>query len=367
MSSKKVRIGIIGVDPDRGWASYAHIPAIRSFDGFEITALSNRSKATAVKAGEKLNIAHTFDDNLELVKSPEVDLVVITVKVPYHKELVIAALEAGKHVYCEWPLGNGLEEAIEMEALGKKKNVQAFVGLQSQSVPAIRYIKHLIESGYVGKVLSTSVIASGLMLKTDEANAYTLDNKNGANILTIPFGASMHALCYCLGELQELNATTATVNKFGIVVETGRKVPVTIADQIAVTGVLESGAIASIHYRGGDSKGTNFLWEINGTEGDLVITADGGHVAFFPLTIKGAKKEQDQLEVFTTIPEEFTWVGENAPEGPPFNLAQNYALLLKDMQEGTTLAPRFSDAVIRHKLLHAIEQSAKTGERQRYN
>ncbi len=104
MTNKKIRIGIIGVDSKRGWASFAHIPAIRSFPDFEITALSNRSKAEAIIAGEKFNIPHAFDDNRELVKSPDVDLVVVTVKVPYHKELVTAALEAGKYVYCEWPL-----------------------------------------------------------------------------------------------------------------------------------------------------------------------------------------------------------------------------------------------------------------------
>ena len=121
MISKKVRVGIIGVDPNRGWASYAHIPALRSFDEFEITAISNRSKATAVTAGEKFGIKHTFDDNGDLVQSPEVDLVVVAVKVPFHRELVVAALEAGKHVYCEWPLGNGLEEAIRWKHLQRKK------------------------------------------------------------------------------------------------------------------------------------------------------------------------------------------------------------------------------------------------------
>ena len=48
------------------------------------------------------------------MESPEVDLVVVTVKVPHHRELVPSALEAGKHVYCEWPLGNGLAEARKL-------------------------------------------------------------------------------------------------------------------------------------------------------------------------------------------------------------------------------------------------------------
>jgi predicted dehydrogenase len=52
----------------------------------------------------------------------------------------------------------------------------------------------------------------------------------------------------------------------------------TAADQVAVRGVLESGAVASVHFRGGMSRATNFHWEINGTDGDLVLTGGSGHL-----------------------------------------------------------------------------------------
>jgi len=363
MKQKKIRIGIIGVDPNRGWASFAHIPAIRQFTDFEITALSNPSGEKALAAAALFNIANAFDSVDELVQSPEVDLVVIAVKVPFHKQLTEKAIKAGKHVYCEWPLGNGLGEAMEMQRLADEQQIQAFVGLQSQSVPSIGYIKDLIKDGYVGKVLSTSIVANGGMLTTDEANAYTLDIKNGASMLTIPFGASVHAICYCLGEFLSVTATTSTVSEFGIVAESGRKVPVTMEDQIAVTGILEAGAVASIHYRAGQAKSTNFLWEINGTEGDLVITADGGHVAFYPLTIKGAKKNQQQLELLD-VPEKYYKIPQEALQGPAYHLAQQYSLVLADLKKGTKQAPRFADAVIRHELLDAIQKSSATGRRQ---
>jgi hypothetical protein len=75
-----------------------------------------------------------------------------------------------------------------------------------------------------------------------------------------------------------------------------------VADQIAVTGILESGAVASIHFRGGMAHGTNFLWEINGTEGDLVITCSCGLIEMFPLQLKEAKGEQKEL-VDLPVPE----------------------------------------------------------------
>jgi predicted dehydrogenase len=68
-----------------------------------------------------------------------------------------------------------------------------------------------------------------------------------------------------------------------------------IDDRIAVTGILESGAVAAVHYRGGVSRSTNFLWEINGTEGDLLVTGGSGHLQFGQVTIHGARWENTEL------------------------------------------------------------------------
>ena len=104
----RIRVGIIGANPDRGWAAQAHIPALQSLaDDFEITALSTTRRESAEAAGRRFGVPLAFDNHQELVTSPTVDVVAITVKVPYHLELATAALEAGKAVYCEWPLGNG--------------------------------------------------------------------------------------------------------------------------------------------------------------------------------------------------------------------------------------------------------------------
>lgn len=64
-------------------------------------------------------------------------MVIVTVKIPFRKKLVTATLRAGKNVYCEWPLGNGLQEAIELRDLAVNQKVYEISGFQSQSVPAI--------------------------------------------------------------------------------------------------------------------------------------------------------------------------------------------------------------------------------------
>src|SRR5260370_6230840 len=118
---KRIRVGIIGANPDRGWAAEAHIPALKSLsDDFKITALSTTRRESADAASKLFGAPLAFDNHQDLVNSADVDVVAITVKVPYHLELATAALEAGKAVYCEWPLGNGLIEAASLAALAKK-------------------------------------------------------------------------------------------------------------------------------------------------------------------------------------------------------------------------------------------------------
>src|SRR5438105_9113874 len=148
---KRIRVGIIGANPDRGWAAEGHIPALKSLaDDFEITALSTSRRASADAASKRFGVPLAFDNHRELVNSDAVDVVAVTVKVPHHLELATAALEAGKAVYCEWPLGNGLREAETLAALAKRQGVLAVVGLQARSAPAVAYVRDLIKEAYVG-------------------------------------------------------------------------------------------------------------------------------------------------------------------------------------------------------------------------
>ena len=362
---KRIRVGIIGANPDRGWAAQAHIPALKSLPhDFEITALSTTRRGTAEAAGKLFGVPVVFDNHQELVNSPTVDVVAVTVKVPHHLELATAALEAGKAVYCEWPLGNGLKEAETLAALAKNKGVLAVAGLQARSAPSVTYVRDLIKQGYVGQVLSTTLIGSGMGWgpTVEPFNVYLNDKKNGATMLSIALGHAADALCHCLGEIRELSATMAMRRKSFTVAGTGESMPMAADDQVAVSGLLEGGAAFSIHYRGGSSRGTNLLWEINGTEGDLQLTAVGGQAQLFEMTIRGGKGTQSSLASLP-VPEKYRW----APPQPGLgtNVAQAYARFACDYRDGTHLCPTFEDAVTRHRMLNAIEIAAATGQRQR--
>ncbi|TMI71723.1 Gfo/Idh/MocA family oxidoreductase [Candidatus Bathyarchaeota archaeon] len=346
---KRIRVGIIGANPDRGWAAQAHIPALKSLsDDFEITALSTSRRESAEAASKLFGVPLAFDNHQDLVNSPVVDVVAVTVKV--------------RAVYCEWPLGNGLKEAETLAALAKKKGVLAVAGLQARSAPSVAYVRDLIRQGYVGQVLSTTLIGSGMGWgpTVEPYNVYTNDKKNGATMLSIALGHTADALCYCFGEVRELSATMTVRRKSFTIKGTGESKPMNAEDQVCVTGLLEGGAALSIHYRGGVSRGTNLLWEINGTEGDLQLTGAGGQAQIFEMTVHGGKGAQSSLEVLP-VPEKYLW---SPPQGASTNVAQAYALFARDYREGTHFCPTFDDAVTRHRMLDAIETAAATGQRQ---
>src|SRR2546427_7599917 len=146
-------VGIIGVSPVRGWAATAHIPALRALPNYEIRALSATSPKSARAAGEAFGVSAVFSDHEQLVTQPDIDVVAVTVKAPHHRELVSAALVAGKAVYCEWPLGRDLDDTRAMAALAAKQGGHTVAGLQARQAPAIELVQPLLRDGYLGEAL----------------------------------------------------------------------------------------------------------------------------------------------------------------------------------------------------------------------
>src|SRR5882762_7876306 len=365
MPESTLGVGIIGVSPVRGWAATAHIPALRALPNYEIRALSAHNAESARAAGDMFGVSPVFSDHEQLVMQPDIDVVAVTVKAPRHRELVFAALAAGKAVYCEWPLGRDLDDARAMAALAAQQGVRTAVGLQARQAPAIEFVQELLRDGYAGEVLSTTMV--GLSVPGDvvvQPNAYMLDKTNGANVLTIAVGHSLDILNHVLGEFADLSAVSDLRRPLITIEETGEQITKTAADQIAVIGTLTSGATASIHIREAVAGGTGFLWEINGTDGTLRITADAALPEIFPLTVAGAQGRNEPAEL--AIPTALTqkWPSLTSLEGAPaFNVARAYAAFAADIDNGTHTVPDFADAARRHKVIAAVERSAASGKR----
>ena len=294
-TSSKIRVGIVGVSPQRGFASIAHVPALRALPEFEITAVCTTRQESAEAAARHYGIPLAFSDPEKLAQHPDVDLVTVSVKVPDHYRPVMAAIEAGKHVYCEWPLGRDTAEAVRMLDAAERKGIRHAVGLQGQMSPAINYVKDLVAEGYVGRVLAATMIGCAPNWGATIDRAYQADRANGANLLTITGGHHDRRAVLLPRRIPRAVApswsASATVSRSE---ETGEMIAKTSPDQLVVSGIVGDGAVVSFQIRGGMARGTEFLFEIHGEEGDLVLTATSrASMQRQELNVKGARGEGD--------------------------------------------------------------------------
>ena len=349
-----IGVGIIGANPQQSWARDAHIPALAASPAFKLRAVATSRSESAAAAAELYGVAG-YTDALALASDPAVDLVVVAVKVPHHAELIRAVLPAGKPILCEWPLGTNLGESRSLAREAEAAGVRTFVGLQGRASPAIRHVKALLDAGYVGTVLWTSVIGTaplpGPVL--DEAYAYSLDARNGASLSSISFGHAIDAVCWCLGELQDITARTARLRDSVTLRESGRVVPMTVPDQLGLMARLANGAFVSAHYRAGPSAATGFLWEIGGSEGTIAVNGPHGVIEMAELGVSGSRGTEPLRPLVT--PAECLWAPAGTPEGLPFNVAQLYALIADDLADGGRRVPSFADAADRHAMLAEID------------
>jgi predicted dehydrogenase len=365
-SRPPIRIGVIGATPARGWGTAAHLPALRALEEFEVTAVATTRLATARATAEAFGVPLAFADDLELVSSPEVDAVAITVKVPEHDRLIRAALAAGKHVFSEWPLGVDLGQAAALADLARASGVRHIVGLQGYQAPGALLVRELIENGDIGQPLTVSVVAAGgpAGRRIPQANVYATDVAAGATVLSISTGHILATLARAVGEFRDVSAVVALVNKETTVIETGQTVPVTAPDQVVLAGRLEGGAVASIAVHGGSAPVTpGFELRIVGTEATLVVrpAAPGGiHITDWAISIS----KPDGPAADLPVPGRFSPIPAAVPAGPPRNVAVLYREFARAIADGQPAAPDFATAVRFHELLEKIQRASDTGIRQ---
>jgi predicted dehydrogenase len=356
--SKRLRVGIVGADAKgQGWAPLAHFPALRSLPEYEIAALCTAHEDTARAAAERYGVATAYHDYREMFASPDIDVVSVVVRAPNHYDVVMAALAAGKPVYCEWPLGVTTAQAEAMAALAREKCVPTIVGLQARCDPTLRYARDLIAQGYVGDVLAVTMamISPGLPERT-ESKMWEAMLSGGVSALTIRGMHSLEALCMCVGEFTEISGRIATRIKQWKVVETGEMVDVEVPDNVMVHGVVTSGAFVSAHIATVPTATPGFRMEIYGRDGALQISTPGA-VQRDANKLIGARGRAPLAPM--DVPSAYREVPLETPVGPPSNVAALYRRLANAVRTGSVVEPDFESAVRRHRLIDAVARSSR--------
>lgn len=271
-------MGIVGatVTPGgSGWGANAHVPALQTLPGYELKAVCTAHEETAKQSAEKFGAELAFHDMDDMVTHPDIDLITVVVRVPWHKQLIMPALKAGKPVCCEWPLAAHLAEAKEVTDAATAAGVPTLVGLQAQSDPVVMYARDLVANGEIGEIVTVhlSVMVNSIPERGD-GRIWQGIRKNGANPMTIPGGHSIDALCYIAGEFAEISARVTTRITMWKHAVTGEDFPVDAPDTVTAAGLLKNGAevsyqVASVPY---NASGTRL--EIYGRKGTLVLTTN---------------------------------------------------------------------------------------------
>lgn len=359
-----LRVGLIGAGGR--WGPRAHVPALQGVAEAELYAVCTAHADTAQAAAEKYGVKHAYGSVKALGADPQVEAALVAVRVPAHYAITKEALEAGKHVYCEWPLGANTTEAEELAALARKKKLLTMVGLQRRASPAFLYMRELIRDGYVGQVLSVNMalMGSGVLTRTSD-RTWQRDVTLGANTLTITFGHAFDALCMVVGELTEVSALVTTRVPQWFETDTKKYVDVTSPDNIMIQGRLEKGAIANAYVGVHPFHGSGHRLEIYGKEGTLMMIGGGEAGQEVNRRIMGGKKDDKALQELL-VPDRLKWVPEEVRKvGRAYDVGQMWVKFAEAIRTGGQVETDFDHGVRRHKTLDAIVRASETGQRQR--
>ena len=354
MSNTPLRVGIVGANAKRAWAKDAHVPALATLPGLTLEAVSARTQPLADEAAVALGAKRAFDDSLAMVRDPNIDIITVTIRVPDHREIVLAALAAGKHVYCEWPLGRDIAEAEEMSKVAASSKSHVMIGLQALSAPAIRHAAKLAAAGVFGRPQSLRVLVptAGWGPVAPPFYAYLQDKRNGATLATIGAGHVLAAVEAIVGQYTEVDALNTIFQKTVKIVGTEDEVERTCADHMLIIGRHSSGCVSSMEVIGGVNKPGRI--ELVGTLGTLVLTsrAPGGY-------------QVGNIEWEASIPTDP--VPQAVSSGlvfGPANVSEAYASFEADIRNGTRTVPDFATAVRITRVLDAIDAASDSGWRQ---
>jgi predicted dehydrogenase len=362
-SAKKIRVGLIGVG---NWANHAHLRVLSLLPEYEIVAVQARRREVAEAAAQRFGIRHVVDTVEELVVLADVDLVLVVNTTPQHADTVRAAIAAGKHVYCEWPLTVGSAVALELQQLAEKAGVRHIVGLQRRLSPHNRFVRDLLADGYVGAMRSVRMHVSTNYFqgRLPKALSWTVPAENFSSVVTIYAGHFLDMLFHAVGRPSSISAVLANQFKQATIIETGEVFAKTTPDQLVLIGSLGESAVLTVQIEGGKRNGSGVQIDITGDQGDLRIT---NRSAFGDVgddyVVEGAHGDNLPLAKLE-IPPCYNWLPDSGLPSAVLELANLYAAFARDVAEGTGTVPSFGDAVWLHRLFDQIEASTKSGERQ---
>ncbi len=149
MARKTFRIGLVGVGAA---AQVNHIPALKRIEDFELVALCDRDPEKGARVAQKFQIPRSYSRLEELLSDDAVDVVDVCTPNFLHSPMAVAALEAGKHVFCERPLARSADEAQAMVKAARKADRTLMCSIQHRFRPDAQLLRKFVEKGDLGEI-----------------------------------------------------------------------------------------------------------------------------------------------------------------------------------------------------------------------
>jgi predicted dehydrogenase len=350
----------------RNVASFFELPRLP-----RMAAICGRDQERVAAAAARLGWPAWETDWKRLVQRDDVDLVDVCTPGSSHAEISIAALEAGKHVLCEKPLANTVEEARAMAGAADRaaaKGVRAMVGFNFRRVPAVALAKELVVAGRLGALrhVRAAYLASHVLdpefplvwrLRAEEAGSGALGDL-GAHAVDL----AQHLAGDRIAGVSALTETF--VRERPLPGGGGARGPVTVDDAALFIARFGGGALGSFEatrFASGHTEGLRV--ELNGELGSLVWELGSlNELRLFDATEDAATQGFRRIQVTRSIhPYAAAWWPEGHTIGYEHTFTHEVRDLLEAIAAGRDPAPSFADGLQVQQVLDAVLRSAAAG------
>lgn len=287
MVGQALRVALVGLSAKPagfGWVNHIHLPYLLTQPNIQITAVLGSSKAAAEAAIARNSLpssVRAYGSPEELAHDDSVDLVVVGVPAHLHRSIILPSLRAGKGLVVEWPIDISFSESQEIVELAHAKGLRTAVDIQGRFSKIIEQVAEVVNSGRIGRVLSTSVsggVPTGGAEPENVGVKYSLQDGSGATIVDIHLAHILECLTHIHGPVRSVSSLIKTMRPTTDIVDmsTGeileKDVEKSAPDQILVHGELVHGGAINIHLHGGVGIG-GATWNIIGEKGEIVLSA----------------------------------------------------------------------------------------------
>lgn len=352
LSGRKIRVAVIGT----GFGATVHIPALTYVEDTEIVAVCSRHEERAAAVAARHGIPTGSSDWRDVITDPGVDAVIVATPPYLHHQMVITAIEAGKHVLCEKPMARNLAETRDMAKLAATANVVAMVNHEFRYLPIRRRVKELIDEGYIGEphALSMIVFRSTLADPDERSFGWMMEMDKAGGMLRASGSHYIDTLRWWLGDVHAVAGTTATMVTHRRLPDSATKARVDADDNFAFMLRFANGAIGSVHFSATAPTDAGESITISGSEGMLIVEGDS--------ELYGARRRDVSLRELQ-VPDRLM------PKLPEFNhfLTRPTILLIQDwvkaIREGANarFSPSFEDGAKVQEVIDGVLRSEKQG------